>query len=97
MDTLMKNFEKIKLIGTGKNYYGDLKRESLKLYRSKVIGTMGSRMNGGAGRLDYELNHLLQVVSVYEKVLNMSPSDYQKYLMEHEKDNINEKIKLIRA
>ena len=97
IETLMKNFEKIKLIGTGRNYYGDIKKESLKLFKTKIIGTMGSRMSGSAARLDYEINHLMQVVNVYEKVINMSSSEYQKYLMGLEKDNISKKVKLIRV
>jgi hypothetical protein len=97
IDTLMKNFEKIKLIGTGRNYYGDIKREVLKLFKTKSIGTMGSKMSGSAVRIDYELNHLMQVVGVYEKVINLSPTEYKKYLMDLEKANINEKIELNRV
>lgn len=95
--TLMKNFEKIKLIGTGRNHYGAIKKESLKLFRKKMLGTMGSKVEGSASKLDYELNHLMHVVNVYEQIIDMSIAQYIKYLNDMDKEHIKDKIDSNRA
>lgn len=96
-DTLMKNFEKIKLIGSGRNHYGDIKKNIRKLFKKSLIGVGASRAQGSSGRIDYELNHLMQVVNVYENVIDMTNAQYIKYLNEIEKQRINEKIEKLRA
>lgn len=96
-ETLMKNFEKIKLIGTGRNYYGDVKKEALKLFKRRLFGSMGNKMEGSASGLEYELNYLMHVVSVYEQIISMSNSEYIKYLNDMEKEHIKEMIDKNRA
>lgn len=96
-ETLMKNFEKIKLIGSGRNYYGDIKRNMRKLFKRTLTGSMGNKTQGSSGKIDYELSHLMQVVNVYENIIGMTNGQYIKYLNEIEKQRINEKNQKLRA
>lgn len=95
--TLMKNFEKIKLIASGGNYYSDVKKEASKLFKKKLIGLMGSNTEGGTAKLDYELNHFIQVINVYEQIVNMSKAEYVVYLNNMEKEHIEDMISKNRA
>jgi hypothetical protein len=97
-DILVKNFEKIKLIGTGRNYYSDVKTGTKKIFKKKYLGLMGNKVEPGVEALNNELNHLIQVVKVYELIIGMtSTSEYIKYLNEMDKEQINKKIDKIRA
>lgn len=95
--TLIKNFEKIKFISTGRNYYEFIKKEAVGLYKKKTIGMMGSNVNSNAANVEYVFNHLIQVVDVYNRILDMSQSDYIKYLNNIEKQDIHLLIEKNRA
>lgn len=95
--TLLKNFEKIKLISTGKNYYDFVKKEAIGLFKKKLVGTMGSNKSSEAANVEYVFNHLLQVVDVYNRIIDMSENDYIKYLNNIEKQEIIESIQKNRA
>jgi hypothetical protein len=96
-ETLMKNYEKVKLIGTGRSYYEVVKKGAAKVFRSKIKGAFGSKIEGSAVTLDYELNHLMRIVKTYNLILDMSASEYLKYLRDMEKSQINEKNEKLRA
>jgi hypothetical protein len=96
-DTLMKNFEKVKLIGTGRSFYDGVRKGAAKVFRNKITGSIGSKLEGSAVTLDYELNHLMRIVKAYEMIIDMSTSEYQKYLKELDKRLINEKNEKNRA
>lgn len=95
-ETLMKNFQKVKLIGTGRNYYGDVRKAAIKIFRKNML-TRSSDMGGSVSQFDYELSNLTQVVNVYNSVIDMSTSEYSEFLNSMDKQGISEKLDQNRA
>lgn len=92
LETLMKNFEKIKMISSGSAFYDSLRKEAMKSYRKRLVGMMGSNTSREGAIIDGMFTHLSKVIEVYEEVLGRSNSEYIKYLNDNEKKLINEKI-----
>lgn len=95
-EILIKNFQRVRLVGSGRNFYDNLKKEAQKRKRN-----MSARFNGhdifmGLTKLPYEMDHLKNVIKVYESVINMKQEEYLKHLKIVEKKNIDYRIQLIR-
>ena len=92
LETLMKNFEKIKLIGSCSNYYSGIKQEAMKNYKKGLLSAMGSSTNREGMLIEAKFSHMIKVNQVYSSILGFSNSEYIKYLNDKEKLQIDELI-----
>lgn len=94
-EILRLNFEKVRTINTGRNFYDDLKKKAHKKKKS-----LGSRFNTNAtmplAKLDYILVYYKKVILTYDKILDMTTSQYMKYLNTVEKHNLEFRMELLR-
>lgn len=93
---LIKNFQRIKLINKGRMFYDPILKETRKRRRKIMNRLTGVDNHIGMLKLEDTMAHLKKVVSVYDKILDLSEDGYEKYLKEMEKKNISERIALIR-
>jgi hypothetical protein len=92
LETLMKNFEKIKLIGSCSGYYSGVKKEAMKNYKKGLLSAMGSSTNREGMMIEAKFSHMIKVNQVYSSILEFSNSEYIKYLNDKEKLQIDELI-----
>lgn len=95
-EILAANFKRVKLVSTGRSFYDDIKSEGKKRRRSLSSRLKPHDVFMGLNKIPVEMDRLKNIVSVYESVLNMKPEEYIKHLKSIEKNNINNRIQLIR-
>ena len=94
---LLKNFQRVKLIAKGINYYDEIKREAARRKKKFKYRFMGRDVVEGLTKLEYGINYLKRVINVYSKVIDMSEEEYIRFLREMDRENINHKISMVRA
>jgi hypothetical protein len=97
LETLMKNFEKIKLIGSCSEYYNDIKKEAMKNYKKGLLSAMGASTNREGMLIEAKFSHMIKVNQVYSSIMEFSNSEYIKYLNDKEKLQIDDLIEKNRA
>lgn len=95
-EILIKNFQRVRLVVSGKRFYDDIKREGQKRKRSLSARFNTHDVYMGLTKLPVELDHLKSIVTVYESVSDMKQEEYLKYLKSVEKTNINGRLQLVR-
>ncbi|MDF2672906.1 MAG: Uncharacterized protein K0R09_1171 [Clostridiales bacterium] len=95
-EILIKNFQRVRLVGSGRNFYDNLKKEAQKRKRNMSARFNGHEVFMGLTKLPYEMDHLKNIIKVYESVVNMKQEEYLKHLKIVEKTNIDYRIQLIR-
>lgn len=95
-EILIKNFQKVRLIATGKIFYDNIKREAQKTKKSFFFRFTQHDVFAGLTKLPYEMDHLIKIVKLYAEVADMKEEEYLKYLKTIEKTNINDRIQLLR-
>lgn len=95
-EILIKNFQRVRLVASGKRFYDDIKREAQKRKRSMTARFNSHEIFMGLTKLPVEMDHLKSIVSVYESVTDMKQEEYLKHLKSVEKTNINDRIQLLR-
>lgn len=93
---LETNFENIKVIDSGKYYYDDMKTITAK-YKRNVRLAFRRTVAENLYKLDYQLGFFKKLLITYEKVLGMTTSQYRKFIVDIEKKNIEESLKLVRT
>jgi hypothetical protein len=95
-EILIKNFQKVRLIASGRRFYDDIKKEAQKKKKSLLKRFSKHEAFMGITNLQYEMDHFIKIVEVYEKVIDMNQEQYIKYLKAVEKTNIKDRIQLLR-
>lgn len=94
-EALLYNFDKVKTIAAGTVYYDEIKRTAEKKKRQFSV-RFNKKLTTPLMKLIYQIGYFKRVIITYEKVLNMNTNQYSKFLEKVQKDNIEEKLKLIR-
>lgn len=95
-EIFIKNFRKVKLVASGKNFYDDIKKEGQKRRKNIMTRLNSHEVFMGLNKLPVEIDLLRNIVKVYESVLDMKEEEYLRHLKSIEKNNINDRIKLLR-
>lgn len=95
MEVLDTNFQNIKAISTGKNYYDELKKHLNKKKKSLSV-ILNKNISEPLYKLDYMMGYFNKLLSTYSPILNMSTSEYKKFIENSEKNKIEKNLKLIR-
>lgn len=95
-EILIKNFQRVGLVISGKRFYDDIKKEGQKRKRSLTARFNSHDVFIGLTKLPVEIEHLKNVVTVYESVSNMKLEEYLKYLSSLEKSKISSRLQLLR-
>lgn len=95
-DALLRNFKRVKLINKGRAFYDDIKKQAYSRRKKFKYRTKGKDVVEGLTKLEYGMNFVKQVLSVYDKVTDMNEEQYMRYLNEMDKDNINHRIEMTR-
>lgn len=95
-EILIKNFQRVMLVNSGRDYYDDIKKESQKRKRSMTARLNTQEVFIGLSKLPVEMDHLKNILRVYESVADMKQEEYLKHLKDIEKNNINYRFQLIR-
>ena len=96
-DALLRNFQRVKQINKGRVYYDDIKKQAYSRRKKFKYRSKGKDVVEGLTKLEYGMNFVKQVLSVYDKVTDMNEDQYMRYLNEMDKDNINHRIEINRA
>lgn len=96
MEVLETNFQNIKAISTGKNYYDQLKKHLNKKKKSLPV-ILNKNISEPLYKLDYMMGYFNKLLSTYSPILNMSSSEYKKFIENSEKNKIEKNLKLIRS
>ena len=96
-DALMKNFQRVKQINRGRAFYDDIKKQAYTRRKKFKYRSKGKDVVEGLTKLEYGMNYVKQVLSVYDKVTDMSEEQYMRYLNGMDKDNINHRTEINRA
>ncbi|WP_050606703.1 hypothetical protein [Clostridium niameyense] len=92
---LRSNFKNIKNIYIGADYYDYIKDMTNKKRKSFSI-RLNKKMSEPLFKLDYEINYFKKLLKTYNRILNMNENEYFKFIEKMEKNNITERIKIIR-
>ncbi|NEZ47910.1 hypothetical protein FDF74_12035 [Clostridium niameyense] len=92
---LRSNFKNIKNIYIGADYYDYIKDMTNKKRKSFSI-RLNKKISEPLFKLDYEMNYFKKLLKTYNRILNMNENEYFKFIEKMEKNNITERIKIIR-
>lgn len=94
-EILRLNFDKVKTINSARNFYDELKKKAHKKKRS-LTSRFNSNVTMPLARLDYVIAYYKRIILSYDKVLDMTTSQYMKYLNTVEKHNLQHRMELLR-
>lgn len=94
-EALLYNFDKVKTIAAGTVYYDEIKSTAEKKKKQFSV-RFNKKLTTPLMKLTYQIGYFKRVITTYEKVLNMNTNQYSKFLEKVQKDNIEEKLKIIR-
>lgn len=95
-EILIKNFQRVRLVASGRGFYDDIKREGQKRKRNLTARFNSHEVFMGLTKLPVEMDHLKSIVTVYDSVSSMKQEEYLKYLKTIERSNITSRIQLLR-
>ncbi|QAT41060.1 hypothetical protein [Clostridium sp. JN-9] len=95
MEVLDTNFQNVKAISTGENYYGELKKHLNKKKKSLSV-LLNKNISEPLYKLDYIIGYFNKLMNTYRPILNMSTSEYKKFIENSEKNKIEKNLNLIR-
>lgn len=95
VEVLDTNFQNIKAINSGRQYYNDLKKSVSKKRKSLSV-VFNKKISEPLFKLDYMLGYFSKLLITYESILNMSSSEYRKFIENSERNKIERNLKLIR-
>lgn len=95
VEVLDTNFQNIKAINSGRQYYNDLKKSVSKKRKSLSV-VFNKKISEPLFKLDYMLGYFNKLLITYESILNMSSSEYRKFIENSERNKIERNLKLIR-
>lgn len=94
-DLLMINYQMIRTIAEGENYYDDYKNIAKKKIGQFMI-KYNRRVSQPLNKLIYELSYFKLMLKTYEKVVNLSYEQYFEYIRKVDKSNLQKRKFLIR-
>ncbi|WMJ81168.1 hypothetical protein RBU49_02645 [Clostridium sp. MB40-C1] len=95
-EIMMLNFNRVKIIDSGKEYYDSIENKAKKRKGSLLTIFIGRNKCIPFIKLESLINNYKKILSTYEKILDMDESKYEKFLINVEKDNINLKMDVLR-
>ncbi|EPY2274832.1 hypothetical protein ACXAUS_003742 [Clostridium sporogenes] len=95
-EILKLNFKNIKLIYSGIDYY-DYIKECVNKKRKSFSIRFNKKLSEPLFKLDYQINYFKKLLKTYNEILCMNERDYLKSVYNSEKNNINERLCIIRA
>lgn len=93
---LLKNFERIKLINKGREYYDNIQNQASKLKKNIKIKVLSVTLTSSLTRLEFGIMNLKRILMVYESVINLNENQYLAFVERAEKQNIEERYNSIR-
>lgn len=93
---LKLNFEKVTLIATIEGYL-DFVKEAAEKKRRKLAFRFNKAIVGPLMKVNYELSYFIRIIKTYNSILNMTTSQYLKFLSNMNKDKINNRSESIRS
>lgn len=90
-DAIKQNFEKVKLIASFGNNYDYIKDMADKK-RKKFSNRFQRKITAPLLKLTYEIGYFKRVIRTYEKVLDMSSSQYSKFFNNMTKEKIESRF-----
>jgi hypothetical protein len=95
IEVLDTNFQNIKVINSGKQYYNELKKHLSKKKKSLTV-IINKKISEPLFKLDYMLGYFNKLLNTYGSIINMNSSEYRKFIENSEKNKIEKNLKLIR-
>ncbi|APQ96678.1 hypothetical protein FDB72_15190 [Clostridium botulinum] len=95
-EILKLNFKNVKLIYSGIDYYDYIKGCINKKRKSFSI-RFNKKISDPLFKLDYQINYFKKLLKTYNEILCMNEREYLKFIHNSEKENINERLYLVRA
>jgi len=94
-DILVKNFEQVKKLNAGADYYDAVKRETKKIKRLTKL-KLDTKFQISATKLYDLLSFAMNLLSYYGEVINYSTNQYTQYYISKEDERIQEEYNKIR-
>ncbi|KRQ87411.1 hypothetical protein ABG79_00749 [Caloramator mitchellensis] len=91
---LLVNLNRINEINKGRAYFDTLKQITSK--KKKSIKNKINGLSPRLTRLEMTLDKLINILKIYDRILNMSESKYIEFLKSQDNQNIQNKLNLIR-
>lgn len=95
-EVFMQNFRTVKLFDKGRDYYGGIRKKINHEKRSVTTAMTSPGIKKMVLRLETFVDYACNLLSLYDKVIDLNENEYIKYFNNVEKEKIEERVSLVR-